>query len=110
MLIIEYIDDLGEYMKWDKDYVHVYSDLEMIDTAKHIYDLFKMYSYTNWKTTQELLILAFRVLVFRGDIPCSDIKFRYKDQEICVDKLGKLDKSPYGFCGTHSKLVDELVC
>lgn len=61
------------------------------------------------ETGQELMIEAFRVLVKRGVISHENICFLFKDKMILIDKNGRCDNCPVGFCDTRDKFTEELL-
>lgn len=80
------------------------SDHHALLIAKNVWTK-KMYI----KTSSEILILAFRVLVKQGVIPHTEIRFKFGRQMIKIDKNGELDKYPPGFCETYTNLLSMLV-
>jgi predicted ATPase len=57
------------------------------------------------------VILAFRLLVKRGIIPCRSLLFFYQSTKraIRVDQNGELSDFPKGFHDTYSNMLIELI-
>lgn len=66
------------------------------------------------KVSSEIVILAFRVLVRRGEIPPYDgVVFIHKDSSrtyrIKIDRYGECSEHPLGWADSASQLLYELV-
>ncbi len=59
--------------------------------------------------SQEVLIDALRILVKTGVLSSNEILFEYNGTLISVDRYGKLDEWPAGFCDLKEKLLAELL-
>lgn len=56
-----------------------------------------------------IMIDMFRVLVVRGAIKHTDLKFKYGDVVLDVQENGRLNVWPQGFCDTPEDLLLELL-
>ncbi|AND75076.1 hypothetical protein pf16_153 [Pseudomonas phage pf16] len=56
-----------------------------------------------------IMIDMFRVLVVRGTIKHTDLKFKYGDVVLSVHENGRLPVWPQGFCDTPEGLLLELL-
>jgi hypothetical protein len=57
----------------------------------------------------ELIITAFRVKVLSGEIPHTQIVFKFEDQIIKINKDGRLAHWPKGFCDHNDNYLDQLL-
>lgn len=106
MLIVEYIETNGL----------ICPDAEAIITAQSIWDshLSEDFPVNNKgekfiSVSSEILVHAFRILVLRKIITVNEIMFKYKNTIILVDKDGRLNKWPKGFCDTVDNFLMELL-
>lgn len=60
-------------------------------------------------TSSEMLVLAIRVLVRRGEIPWNMVEFHFENHVLNIDANGKIWKWPTGFCDTFDNLLTELI-
>lgn len=58
--------------------------------------------------SNEIIIFAFRLLVYNKTIPHKQLVFCFKGQIIEVDKDAKLINRPKGFCDTYINLLTKL--
>ena len=62
------------------------------------------------KVSSATVILAFRVLVKKGEIPpYSGVVFRYKDRLIRIDHYGELSEYPAGWADIFEDLLHQLL-
>lgn len=65
--------------------------------------------------SQELVIMAYRLLVKRGTIPHTNICVLFKHlnsdtvEELRIDHAGNLNNYPLGFCTSHDAILGELI-
>lgn len=88
------------------------------DVMKHVEWVAGMVVANGWyeeKTSNELVIMAYRLMVKRGTIPHTDIciLFTHPDsntvEELRFDRLGNLNNYPRGFCAAHDAILHELI-
>jgi hypothetical protein len=89
-------------------------DIEAEEQARRSYRLYKgMEDIPEWnhiKYSTSNIFTAFRVLIAEGDIPHSDISFKYGDKIIVLDTKGRPIKGyPKGFCDVEIDLSFRLI-
>lgn len=60
-------------------------------------------------TSQEMVIDWVRIAVSRGLIDHQEVEFLYKDYIMLVDRFGRLDWWPQGFCDYKDNILAELI-
>jgi len=99
MLIIEY----------DPESTVCVPDSKVLDMAKKYNNCAKNYPETHLIFGQGLVIDAFRVLVTLKEIDYKEIRFKFKDQIMMVDRNGRLNIWPRGFCDITDSFLDILL-
>lgn len=61
------------------------------------------------QVASELIITALRVKVLAGEIPYTQIEFKFEDKIIKINKDGRLDWWPKGFCDYNDHYLDQLL-
>ena len=59
--------------------------------------------------SNETLIMATRVLIHEGEIPFDSVVFVFKEQELVVDRDGRLPVWPRGFCECSEDFLARLM-
>lgn len=107
MLIIEYVNNKNG---------RTFADYEAMSRAKQVVENLRKTNrlvdgaddYT-LSVSSENIVYAFRVLVAKGEIDCSQIKFTFEGRNITVGKFGRLSDYPRGFCDTFDNFLTELL-
>ena len=60
-------------------------------------------------TSNEHFITAVRVFVKEGLIPHTEVRFLFNRQEILIDRNGRLEAWPHGFCDLMQKMLFRLL-
>jgi hypothetical protein len=60
-------------------------------------------------TSTENMVHAFRVLVSRKEIDCNQIKFRFENKDIPINKYGKINQWDRGFCDHVENMIEEIL-
>ena len=82
------------------------SDFEALSFAKEAFKKGKNISVAN-----EIVFLAFRVLVKKGEIPPYDgVVFIFEGKKIHIDRNGECDTYPLGWCETATSFLFMLMC
>lgn len=57
----------------------------------------------------ELFIQYVRVAIVAGDIDCTDVQIKYKDQVLPLNKDGRIERWPAGFCDYYEDCLSNLM-
>ena len=60
-------------------------------------------------TSQELVVIYFRVAIKKGLLPYEDVEFQFKKWKLTPDKNGTLDNFPPGFCNYIERACLDLL-
>ena len=90
------------------------ADEKAMEYAKSCYGLYRILpKWCNYigafTASNAVLIDAYRVLVYRGDIPCDEIQFLYDGKYIRIDSNARFERLPEGFRDVQSKFLEELL-
>ena len=96
-------------IEYDKDAKPV-ADAAAREVAKSVVNMYTT-SSTNmhYKTSNEILIMAFRLCIKDGLIPHEEVTFLYQGKEIYPNSNGYLDEWVQGFCGEYEKILCDLL-
>jgi len=64
-----------------------------------------------WTTnvSSEIAILSVRAAISRGEIPNNLVIIRYGDEDIPIDRHGRIDKYPPGFCDKYDQYLEDIL-
>lgn len=57
----------------------------------------------------DAVFMAARVLVLEGFYTPEEIQFKYNDAILPINKDGRMNESPVGFCDTFDDMLDRLL-
>lgn len=89
-----------------------HADITVEQVARMTYDTYKNLSANAEMTiyvSTENIITAFRMLVAEGQIPHTEIEFKFNDKLITVNENGVLNHYPKGFCDSETNRVFRIL-
>ena len=99
-LIIEYDAENGDAIP----------DGKAMETVLNAYKLSLRFNTPSFlKTSSENVVLAARVAIKEGKFSHEKVEFRYKQESWYMDKDGRNEFWPVGFCDTCSRFLERLL-
>jgi len=85
------------------------SDFAIEAWLKNAIECAKLPGLYLFPVSNEPPILAVRVAVAKGQLSTDEVTLRFKGEDLPMNKDGRLDRWPEGFCDTSDKLLMELL-
>lgn len=93
---------------YDPLHGHVVPDNLAISHASGVVVAYQQGKLTDYTVGSDVLIQAFRLLVTKNEIEHTNIVFAFDDEVLTVDKGGRLDRWPNGFCDQIMNILAQL--
>lgn len=95
---------------YSPEYGSTTPDGQIVKRVEEIIEDFIANKYTNVVYVgSEIILIAFRVAVKEGKLRPKDIVFRFKNQNIQIDKNGECSHYPEGFMDFTNSLLMRLI-